>query len=206
MTRKRSNPHTKKQSEKNNMFTQKNLIYIGIIFTIIILSGVIIALQPGQNSNQSSTAEGTWQFAMDTSTSNVGRLSEYSTGYIPTLVIIDINGNIVHKSSGVHTKEELKSYVQQAQQSDPSRIAAPDFTLTTFNGEQFTLSEKLGTPIILDLMAVRCPPCHQQMPELYNLKKELGDTVIILSIDIDGVYGSETEQDVRESFGEYIKE
>jgi len=207
MTRKRSNPHTKKQPTNNNLFKQKNMIYLAIIVIIIVASGAIIVLQSDKEpSTKPTSSDGTWQYAMDTSSSNVGSHQEYSTGYIPTLIIIDVDGRIVHKSAGVHTKEELNGYVQQAKEPSSSRTTAPDFTLTTFDGEQFQLSAKKGTPVILDLMAVRCPPCHQQMPELFDLKKELGDEVIILSIDVDGVYGSETASDVRDAFGEYIKD
>jgi hypothetical protein len=44
------------------------------------------------------------------------------------------------------------------------------------------------------------------MPELYKVKEEKGDDIVILSIDVDAAYGYETENDVRETFGEYIKE
>ena len=54
-------------------------------------------------------------------------------------------------------------------------------------------------------MAVRCPPCHQQMPELQKVKLEREEDIVILSIDADAAYGSETENDVLEAFGEYIK-
>ena len=71
---------------------------------------------------------------------------------------------------------------------------------------QFKLSNYRGTPFILDLMAVRCPPCEQQMPELQKVKKKLGNDVVILSIDVDGAGGYESAQDVKDAFGTYIKE
>jgi hypothetical protein len=158
------------------------------------------------NGNTSTSNDGTWLFAMDTRSEYVGGYEEYRTGYIPTLVIIDIDGNIVHKSAGVHTKEDLLDYVQQAEESSSARTKAPDFTLNTLYGSKFTLSSYKGTPVILDLMAVRCPPCKTQMPELQKLKKDLGNDVVILSVDVDGAAGSESAQDVIDEFGEYIKE
>ena len=88
--------------------------------------------------------------------------------------------------------------------SEKSWGDAPDFTLTTFDGETFTLSDHLGKVIVLDLMAVRCPPCETQMIYLKELHDEVGDQVVIISIDVDGAYGYETEQDVREKFGDYV--
>jgi thiol-disulfide isomerase/thioredoxin len=58
----------------------------------------------------------------------------------------------------------------------------------------------------LDLMAVRCPPCETQMPELQKLKIQLGNNVIILSINVDGAGGHESVQDVRDKYEQYIKE
>jgi len=213
MTRKRSQHHPQKKSKKS-----QQTIYL-VVTTIIIIAAIaaLILLQdPGEpslndkddtnSSNMDPSNEGTWLFAMDTQSEYVGGNDEYRTGYIPTLVIIDIDGNIVHKSAGVHTKNELIQHVEDAEQSSSGRTPAPDFTLETLYGNQFRLSEYRGTPVILDLMAVRCPPCEQQMPELQKVKKELGNDVVILSIDVDGASGQESAQDVEDAFGIYIKE
>lgn len=78
---------------------------------------------------------------------------------------------------------------------------APDFTLTTFGGKIFTLSNYQGKVIVLDLMAVRCPPCEAQMSELNAVHEEKGEEIVIISIDVDR---SETEQRVRQKFGDYV--
>ena len=204
MTRKRTNKKAKSKSTLKKTNLKYGLILLAIL---IIAAGSMIALtsqddEPSEKQSQS----GKWLFALDTSSAHVGSYEEYSTGYIPTLVIIDINGDITHKNAGVHQKEELLDLIQQAQSPGDTLGPAPDFTLETFNGETFTLSEHQGKVVILDIMAVRCPPCHQQMPELYKVKEEKGDDIVILSIDVDAAYGYETENDVRETFGEYIKE
>lgn len=214
MTRKRSQHHPHKKSKKQQ--NQTTYIIVTAILIIGAISALILLQNPGEtteteedqttNGNTSTSNDGTWLFAMDTPSDYVGGYEEYRTGYIPTLVIIDIDGNIVHKSAGVHTKEDLLDYVQQAEESSSSRTKAPDFTLNTLYGSKFTLSSYKGTPVILDLMAVRCPPCKTQMPELQKLKKDLGNDVVILSIDVDGASGSESAQDVIDEFGEYIKE
>ena len=204
MTRKRTN----KKAKNKNTFKKTNLKYGLILLAILIIAaGSIIALTPQDDEpSEKQSQSGKWLFALDTSSAHVGSYEEYSTGYIPTLVIIDINGDITHKNAGVHQKEELLDLIQQAQSPGDTLGPAPDFTLETFNGETFTLSEHQGKVVILDIMAVRCPPCHQQMPELYKIKEEKGDDIVILSIDVDAAYGYETENDVRETFGEYIKE
>lgn len=203
MTRKRTN---KKAKSKSNL-KKTNLKYGLILLAILIIAaGSIIALtSQDKEPSEEQSQPGKWLFAMDTSSAHVGSYEEYSTGYIPTLVIIDINGDITHKEAGVHQKGELLDLIQQAQSPGDTLGPAPDFTLETLNGKTFKLSEYQGKVVILDIMAVRCPPCHQQMPELQKVKLEREEDIVILSIDADAAYGSETENDVREAFGEYIK-
>jgi len=205
MSRKRA----KEKQSKQSLFSKSTHKYgvLGLILLIIIL--VSIFAFTAQDNTPTSTIDqpGKWLFAMDTSEAAVGSKSAYSTGYIPTLVIIDTNGDIVHRDAGVHTKQQLLQYINKIADGTAESLGpAPDFTLTTFNDETFKLSEHQGKVVILDIMAVRCPPCHDQMPELQALKEEKGDGIVILSIDVDGAYGGETEQDVTNTFGEYIKE
>jgi hypothetical protein len=217
MTRKRA----KKKQSKQSLFSKSTLKYgvIGVILLIIIAASIFAFTAqentPNSTSDQTTAQDNTstsnqpgkWLFAMDTSEEAVGSKSAYSTGYIPTLVIIDPNGNIVHREAGVHTKQKLLQYVNKIADGTAENLgSAPDFALTTINDEEFKLSDYQGKTIILDFMAVRCPPCHNQMPELQAVKQEKADDIVILSIDVDGAYGGETEQDVTNTFGEYIKE
>ena len=94
---------------------------------------------------------------------------------------------------------------QDGEPSENSWGDAPDFTLKTFEGDDFTLSDHLGKVVVIDLMAVRCPPCETQMVYLDELNNEVGDEIVIISIDVDGAYGSETEQQVRNKYGDYVE-
>ncbi|MFO8078010.1 MAG: redoxin family protein [Thermoplasmatota archaeon] len=206
MTRRRSNPHTKKQTTKNSGFKQNHLVYIAIIALIVVASGAIIALQSDQDQEQnqnssSTTTHDKWLFAMDTD--NVQ--SKYQASGIPTLAIINRNGNIIFYNRGAHSKDQLMPYVESALDGTAENLGeAPDFTVTTFDGESFKLSDQQGKVVLLDIMGVGCPPCEMQMPELQKIKKEKGEDIIILSIDV--YYSGETKQDVIDTYGEYIKE
>ncbi|UCD14039.1 MAG: TlpA family protein disulfide reductase [Thermoplasmatales archaeon] len=78
---------------------------------------------------------------------------------------------------------------------------APDFTLTTIDGETFTLSDYLGKVIVIDLMATWCSPCIQQMSQLEAVVDEFKDQIIVISIDVDK---GETTSDILNKFGEYV--
>lgn len=62
---------------------------------------------------------------------------------------------------------------------------APDFVLTTLQGEPFQLSELRGKGVILNFWGRWCQPCEAEMPTLekvYQDYKDQGITVIGLNI------------------------
>jgi cytochrome c biogenesis protein CcmG, thiol:disulfide interchange protein DsbE len=59
---------------------------------------------------------------------------------------------------------------------------APDFTLTTLDGEQFTLSAQ-GTPIVLNFWATWCAPCRNEMPALQTASERFQGRVQIIGVD-----------------------
>lgn len=52
---------------------------------------------------------------------------------------------------------------------------APDFTLTSLDGEDFTLSEHRGEVVVLNFWATWCLPCIAEMPDLEALHQEMSD-------------------------------
>lgn len=46
---------------------------------------------------------------------------------------------------------------------------AYDFTGETFDGETFTLSEKRGVPVVLNVWYASCAPCRKEAPDLVKL-------------------------------------
>lgn len=67
--------------------------------------------------------------------------------------------------------------------ADPA--VAPDFTLSTPNGEDITLSDEVDSQTtMLFFWATWCPYCKALMPHLQSIRFEHGSTVKILAINI----------------------
>jgi peroxiredoxin len=74
---------------------------------------------------------------------------------------------------------------------------APDFTLTTLTGEEFTLSDQLGTPVVLNFWATWCPPCRAEIPFFQRASLKYNGQVAIVGID-DGELASTVAPFARE--------
>ncbi|UTE77284.1 redoxin domain-containing protein [Rossellomorea sp. KS-H15a] len=63
---------------------------------------------------------------------------------------------------------------------------APDFTLTTLDGEEVKLSDYQGKKVILNFWATWCPPCKAEMPhmEQYYEKNAKKESVEILAVNL----------------------
>jgi peroxiredoxin len=62
---------------------------------------------------------------------------------------------------------------------------APDFTLTTLDGKQRSLSDLKGKPVMINFWGTWCPPCKTEMPAIqqaYMINKSKGFEVVSVNI------------------------
>ena len=66
---------------------------------------------------------------------------------------------------------------------------APDFTVTTLDGANFTLSKQRGKVVLLHFWATWCTPCVKGLPAMKTfhdrIKQKYGDRVVLLDLAMD---------------------
>jgi thiol-disulfide isomerase/thioredoxin len=85
---------------------------------------------------------------------------------------------------------DLAKYAQKliAQPRRARERFAPEFEVTTAQGEHFTSAELAGRVVVLDFWATWCPPCRESVPELKDLSRKYANkkfTIISISNDDD---------------------
>lgn len=77
--------------------------------------------------------------------------------------------------------------------------SAPDFTLTTFEGETYKLSELKGRPVVVNFWASWCIPCRDEAPALQRAWETYKDKgVLILGVDY-----VDTDADAKKFIAEF---
>ncbi|MHA2357804.1 MAG: redoxin domain-containing protein, partial [Candidatus Heimdallarchaeaceae archaeon] len=64
---------------------------------------------------------------------------------------------------------------------------APNFTLQSINGTEFTIASLQNKTVLFDFMSVSCIPCKQMYPILSDLQEDVDimDDIIVISIETD---------------------
>ncbi|MBB4075833.1 thiol-disulfide isomerase/thioredoxin [Bartonella fuyuanensis] len=67
-----------------------------------------------------------------------------------------------------------------------TRLDMKNFSFKDIQGKDHTLADFIGKPILINLWAIWCTPCRIEMPELAQLKRELGgENFDVIAINID---------------------
>jgi cytochrome c biogenesis protein CcmG/thiol:disulfide interchange protein DsbE len=87
----------------------------------------------------------------------------------------------------------------QQQQGRPLEGPAPDFTVTTFDGQEFRLSEQRGKVVVINFWASWCGPCRTEAPAFESLWNQYkGKGVVFL-----GITFADDPQDSQEFMAQY---
>ena len=107
---------------------------------------------------------------------------------------------LLRESKDEDAKHELETFLglnadeEQARQArlilaDPRRGRedfAPEFEISTLQGQQVSLKQLAGRVVVMDFWATWCPPCRASVPELKELtKKYPAEKLILISVSAD---------------------
>lgn len=87
----------------------------------------------------------------------------------------------------------------RVQQGQPDSGLAPDFTLTTYDGQTITLSDLRGQIVIVNFWASWCGPCRQEAPTLENIWRRYRDRGVTLI----GITYADEDDNARAFIDEY---
>lgn len=77
---------------------------------------------------------------------------------------------------------------------------APEFTLTTLDGETISLADMRGKAVLVNIWASWCIPCRSEMPAMQRMYEEYADQgFVILAVNA-------TSQDSRQDAADFVAE
>lgn len=72
---------------------------------------------------------------------------------------------------------------EETQPTEEESHKAPDFTMLNREGQEVTLAEFYGKPIILNFWASWCGPCKMEMPDIQKFYEEYGEEIHFLIVN-----------------------
>ncbi len=83
--------------------------------------------------------------------------------------------------------------------TEEAKFLAPDFIVYDSDGNEVTLSDFLGKPVVLNFWASWCGPCKSEMPDFQEVYEEYGEEVQFLMVNL-----TDGRQETVESASKYI--
>ncbi len=164
----------------------KSVLFISIIAFILLIAGVYFLY--GYLSDN---------YALDPLTLNEGA-AEKETDSEEMLSETD------NEEASETDVAETDSTSQESipEESTPDELPmAPDFTVTDSDGNEISLYDFLGTPIVLNFWASWCGPCKSEMPDFDETYAEYKDEIQFLMINL-----TDGSRETKEKAMQYISD
>ncbi|MAG28907.1 hypothetical protein CL632_02055 [bacterium] len=79
--------------------------------------------------------------------------------------------------------QETPSQTPAASEPTPKQNKVLDISFKDYNGNDVTLADFSGKPVVANSWAVWCPFCVKELPDFAEMQKEFGDGVVIIAIN-----------------------
>jgi len=101
----------------------------------------------------------------------------------PEIAEVDTSKMVARGSNGEFLDEQAE--VRPDQTSAELGYRAPNISLSDFKGNDVSLRQFRGTPVLLNFWGTWCAPCRAEMPALQNFHEQYGDRVAVVGINWD---------------------
>lgn len=107
----------------------------------------------------------------------------------------DLSGEVGTSSMTVREDTETGDAAQNAQ-------PAPDFIVKDMDGNEVSLSDMAGKPVVVNFWASWCGPCKSEMPDFEEKFGEYGDEIVFMMVNMtDGQETVKTAKRFVEEMG-----
>ncbi len=104
-------------------------------------------------------------------------------GVLITILVGFVYFQLCNKAQGFMTDFASNMDFSELDSDTWAGVVAPDFTVTTLDGDTLTLSDLKGKRVIVDFWATWCGPCVMEIPHFVQLTKEISsDDLVIIGI------------------------
>lgn len=118
-----------------------------------------------------------------------------------TLVLLLAGATVWYKAlSSEYSANGITIAGESSIQPDRQAEQAPDFTVLDMEGEEISLSQLLGKPVIINFWATWCGPCNTELPDFDKFYSEYGDSVEFLMVNL-----TDGSRDTIETVKEFIE-
>lgn len=109
--------------------------------------------------------------------------------YLSDRVAPDTGGSLLGQvtDTGSETPDTVKSGIEAADTADADAaetFAAMDFTVYDADGNQVSLSDFYGKPILVNFWATWCPPCKAELPDFDRVYADYGEDVVFMMVNM----------------------
>jgi len=109
---------------------------------------------------------------------------------VPVMALLVVAACIPGCTAGFYDKKVQKKVGETAH----------NFTVVDVDGNNFTLTEKKGSVVVLDFMAIYCGPCKDQNEYLIKVHKDYPE-VVMLTVSVDSDDSNKDLWDYRDEQG-----
>jgi len=100
-----------------------------------------------------------------------------------TRLISDMQGEVQEAKTPQGQVSPQRTTKTPEPDDHPDAISAPEFTLTSLEGDPVSLSDHQGLAVMINFWATWCPPCLAELPLIESFAEKHSEDLVVLAIN-----------------------